>query len=281
MDRRVDERNILYFYKHAVSSLIFLMVLTFAFVSLGYAKENGKLFIIIGIIFFGITVYQFISPYLKKVSGKELDESAYGIVKRTKLQSNAVESLGIDEDIVESAIYSILSGYCPHPIKTEPLFRFDKEDGRARSSAYQLSILFIGDDTLYTYTQVNSLVDKEYMDGSQIWSFKSIKDCRLDTCVMSCFEQPGQTGAKRDGNFEEIVIESINGKKLCFAVEPSQREKAEKTVEIILEKMTEANAEKGTMKKRNTARLKEKYGHSSSIPDSMAENIIGGELKEI
>lgn len=151
---------------------------------------------VIAVIFAAMAVWTLLKPNFIKVDGKYIDESADKLMQRTQLLKNALEALNLDEEDLENLESMVITGYTVSPIKTEPLFRWDEEDQTARSSNYQMTLFLLDETIMFTYTQVHSLVDSEYADGSHIWRYAAITDCPAQQSSTQMCYQPAQARGK-------------------------------------------------------------------------------------
>lgn len=285
MDRTYDEKNLLYFCKRASSSVFLLAILAFLMWSVGFSREEGGwIWMVIAVIFAAMAVWTLLKPNFIKVDGKYIDESADKLMQRTQLLKNALEALNLDEEDLENLESMVITGYTVSPIKTEPLFRWDEEDQTARSSNYQMTLFLLDETIMFTYTQVHSLVDSEYADGSHIWRYAAITDCHLSKVVRRCVINPRKQEEKTEARFNEMTITGENGERYIYAFTEDQRENAELLQDVILERAAKrARMRKANIKKSGDIHISEdvKALLSKQEKKSVDIGIIGDDLKDL
>lgn len=217
MERSSDERLILYFLRSAKNSAVFMAILAFAFISVGYAKENGIIFLIIGLMFFVIALWQLIKPSLIKVPGFEVDKKAAESIKTPDIKSAALDEFGIEEDDIKDAEIIMLEGYFPFPIETEPLYRYDETDLTARASNYQMSCFIIDGNVMFAYSRVKSLIDKERNEGGHVWRLSSIKSCELSEEFRLCPISSKADSKKNNMPFPTLIITGENSEVFYYS----------------------------------------------------------------
>lgn len=228
MERSSDERLILYFLKNAKNSAVFMAILAFAFISVGYAKERGEIFFIIGILFFAIALWQLMKPNIIKVPGSEVDQKAAESIKLPDIKASALDEFGIEEEDVSNAEIITLEGYCPFPIETEPLYRYDETDLKARSSNYQISCFIIDGNVIFAYSRVKSLIDKERNESGHIWRLSNIKNCELSEEFRLCPISPKADSMKNNMPFPTLIITGENNEAFYYSFGETDRNKAQK-----------------------------------------------------
>lgn len=262
MDRTYDERNLLYFCKRPNSSVLLLTILAFAMGSVGYGREStGWIYMIMAAGFTLMAVWTYVKPRFIKIRGKDIDQTAEALMERTQLIKNALEALNLEEEDMERLESLVLTGYTAAAIKTEPLFRWDKEDDTARSSNYQMTLFLLDDTIMFSYAQVHSLVDSEYADSSHIWRYAAITDCRLGKVVRRCVINPRKEEEKTEGEFCELTITGENGEKFVYAFSEDQREDAELLRDVLLERANK----RSRMRKINTKKDKDDMRISENV----------------
>ena len=205
-------------------------------------------------------------------------------MQRTQLLKNALEALNLDEEDLENLESMVITGYTVSPIKTEPLFRWDEEDQTARSSNYQMTLFLLDETIMFTYTQVHSLVDSEYADGSHIWRYAAITDCQLSKVVRRCVINPRKQEEKTEARFNEMTITGENGERYIYAFTEDQRENAELLQDVILERAAKrARMRKANIKKSGDIHISEdvKALLSKQEKKSVDIGIIGDDLKDL
>lgn len=227
MDRAYDERNLLYFCKRARSSVILLLILSFGMGSVGYTKDGGEVFLVLAGAFALMALWQVLKVRIICVKGTEVDASAEKISSRVNLARNAQEALNLDKENVEPLQCIMLKGYTVQPIETIPLLRWDEDDQKARSSNWQMSLFFLDETIMFSYTEIHSLVDSEYADSNNIWRYASITECVLDTVTERCVVHSRRQEEKKEGSFNRLLIKGENGEAFAFAFDEQSREAAE------------------------------------------------------
>ena len=239
---------------------------------------------VIAVIFAAMAVWTLLKPNFIKVDGKYIDESADKLMQRTQLLKNALEALNLDEEDLENLESMVITGSTVSPIKTEPLFRWDEEDQTARSSNYQMTLFLLDETIMFTYTQVHSLVDSEYADGSHIWRYAAITDCQLSKVVRRCVINPRKQEEKTEARFNEMTITGENGERYIYAFTEDQRENAELLQDVILERAAKrARMRKANIKKSGDIHISEdvKALLSKQEKKSVDIGIIGDDLKDL
>ena len=227
MSRSFDEIIVLYFIKKISTATMFLFVMSMLFMGVGYGRGVTSVYFIVGIILFLLWIWQLIRTLFSEVKGSQVDESAEKFKQSTNLIKKAHESLNIDEEDLKDAQVLRMDGYCCLPIETEPLFRWDEKDQRVRSSNYQLTAFFLDKGLLLTYTEVKSLVDSEYFEGSHIWRFAGITDVIIEKIPQRCRITSKRDGEKTEKDFDVLTIIGENGERLSYAIGQGQMETAE------------------------------------------------------
>ena len=227
MSRSFDEIIVLYFIKKISTATMFLFVMSMLFMGVGYGRGVTSVYFIVGISLFLLWIWQLIRTLFSEVKGSQVDESAEKFKQSTNLIKKAHESLNIDEEDLKDAQVLRMDGYCCLPIETEPLFRWDEKDQRVRSSNYQLTAFFLDKGLLLTYTEVKSLVDSEYFEGSHIWRFAGITDVIIEKIPQRCRITSKRDGEKTEKDFDVLTIIGENGERLSYAIGQGQMETAE------------------------------------------------------
>lgn len=240
---KTNERASLYFFKTARSSasLLILMGIALVLFALSNKMEGYWIFIAVGIIMFILGLIMTFRVNVAKVKGREIDEIAQGMAESTDLDKRALRELDLFEQDIEEMDQVVLKGYCTVPIETAPLYRFDEEDGRARSSTYQLSKVYVDDDRMYAYTLARSLVDSERIDGAYSWTYASIKDIAIEKLIKECMLSPKKDGPTKEGYFDALVVYRKRGERVKFAVDESCMEDAKDIVEYVKGKINGHN----------------------------------------
>ncbi|MBE6990309.1 MAG: hypothetical protein E7426_06160 [Ruminococcaceae bacterium] len=242
MERAYDERTGFYFYRKNRYSVLFLLVLGFAIGSVGYHQERGGVFLIIGIAFGLMAVWQWFRQRSVKVTGAEVDETAARCISEEKLERNAQVELALDQEDMEGLETLTLRGYAPMGIKTEPLFRVDPEDGRARSSNYQSTHFILEDTLLYTYTEVKSLIDSEFYSGGRVWRFDAVTGCGLEEMRRACVTTLRKENEKVERPFPVLMLRGENGEAFAFAFSEEFRAAAEHITQYVAQRIGAAGS---------------------------------------
>lgn len=227
MSRSFDERIILYFIKKVSTATMFLFVMALLFTGVGYGRGTTSAFFLIGVVLFLLWIWQLIRTLFTEVKGSQVDESAEKFMQTTNLIKNAYISLNVDKEDLKDAQLLRMDGYCCLPIETEPLFRWDEADQKVRSSNYQLTSFFLDKGILLTYTEVKSLVDSEYYEGSHIWRFAGITDVIIEKIPQRCRINNKKDCEKVVKEFDVLTIVGENGERLSYAIGTGQMETAE------------------------------------------------------
>ncbi len=227
MERSYDERIVMYFCKKNISSALLLLILGFGIVSVGINREDSYIFIGIGVVFGVMAVWMWIRQRFISVKGTEVDDSAKKYMSKAQIRTKALKELEIDEEDIEGLDKLILKGYSPMGINTEPFFRVDREDGKARSSNYQITYFIMDETVMFTYSQTKSLIDSEFYGGEHVWRFKAIKECRIETVPKLCMTAPGKEEEKEEKTFNVLIIKGENKEIFGFAFDEEDRSIAE------------------------------------------------------
>ncbi len=227
---------ILYFYKRISTATLFLFAMATMFTGIGYGRGVTSAYFIIGIGLYFLWIWQLFRTLFSDVKGTEVDNAARRFLQSSNLIRNAYHSLQVDEEDVEGAELLQMDGYCCIPLETEPLYRWDEEDQTARSSNYQRTCFFLDRDVamLLTYTEVRSLVDKEFAESSHIWRFAGIRDILIENIPQRCRITPKKTTEKIAKEFTALTIIGENGERLSYAIGQEQMETAEYIRDAIL-----------------------------------------------
>ena len=278
MERSYDERIVLYFYKKNITSALLLLILGFGIVSVGINRKDSYIFLIIGIIFAAMAVWMWIRQRFMQVKGAEVDGSADRFVENSALITKALKELDLDEEDVRDLEQLTLQGYSPMAIATEPLFRVDSEDGKARSSNYQIAYFILDEEVMFTYTQAKSLVDSEYFDGGHIWRYKAITGSQIKEIPKLCMTAPEKEEGKIEKTFNVLVISGENGETFGFAFGEDDRNNAE----YIMDHINKRAKKESRMRKPNSAKPRPKETLSDLTKKdkrSYEIGIIGEEIK--
>lgn len=216
MNKAIDDTFTRYFYKQALASLILFAVIGAALCAVGLKEDSSRVFLFIGLLFFAMAAAQFIRDRVRKMSGSKVDEHLKQMVSSIKLRRNALDKLCIDEPDVEGAKVATIYGFSAEPIDTGALIKKDEEDGRTRTSNYQLSVLFFCKDRFYTYSDMRSLVDKERREFGRMWRYGNVERCYIETLERTF--PINKDGSKTDtAEFTYLTIEGRRGEHFCFA----------------------------------------------------------------
>ncbi len=278
MERSYDERIVLYFYKKNITSALLLLILGFGIVSVGINRKDSYIFLIIGIIFAAMAVWMWIRQRFMQVKGAEVDGSADRFVENSALFTKALKELNLDEEDIRDREQLTLQGYSPMAIATEPLFRVDSEDGKARSSNYQIAYFILDEEVMFTYTQAKSLVDSEYFDGGHIWRYKAITGSQIKEIPKLCMTAPEKEEGKIEKTFSVLVISGENGETFGFAFGEEDRNNAE----YIMDHINKRAKKESRMRKPNSAKPRPKEAPSDLTKKdkrSYEIGIIGEEIK--
>lgn len=283
MSRAFDERIVLYFIKKVSTTTMFLFVMAILFAGVGYSRGTNNPFFIIGVMMFVMWLWQLIRTLFTTVKGTEVDESVERFKSNTNLMKNAYDALNLDDDEVNNAERIQLDGYCCAPIETEPLFRWDEEEQRVRSSNYQLSCFFLDKGVLLTYTEVKSLVDTEFYENSHIWRFAGITDVAIEKIPCRCRTSSKRDGEKVEKEFDVLTITGENGEKLSYAIGPNQMEIAEHIRDVILgENQSKSRLRKPVRKGLNTRPVAVDFDSlDKNEQKTLQVGLIGDELKDL
>jgi len=227
VNRSFEERIILYFVKKISTANAFLFIMSMLFTGIGYGRGLTSAYFLIGILLFVLWVWQMFRTIFTEVKGSQVDASAEKFMQTTTLEKNAYESLNVDEEDVAGAEMLRMDGYCCLPIETEPLFRWDENDQKTRSSNYQQTVFFLDKGLLLTYTEVKSLVDTEFYKGSHIWRIASITDIIIEKIPQRCRITSKRESEKVVKEFDVLTIIGENGERLSYAIGQGQMETAE------------------------------------------------------
>lgn len=235
MSRAFDVRILWYFFKSPSSTTFFITLMAIGLTLVGVVQENGIVFIILGIIFFLINIWQLIRGFLTHVKGTEVDASAEKFMGNINLKQNVIDSLEIDEGVLEEIDHSILHGYCAFGIETEALYRWDEEDGLARSSNYQLTYVGLDKEILFLHTIVKSLIDAEFQETSHIWKITDIETIEIRKVIRDCLISPKKNSDIRKADFSVLWIHSAKGEDFTFALREDQTEDAQRVVDHVVQ----------------------------------------------
>lgn len=227
MNRSFEERIILYFVKKISTANAFLFIMSMLFSGIGYGRGLSSAYFLIGILLFLLWIWQMFRTIFTEVKGSQVDASAEKFMRTTNLVKNAYESLNVDEEDVAGAELHRMDGYCCLPIETEPLFRWDENDQKTRSSNYQQTVFFLDKGLLLTYTEVKSLVDTEFYKGSHIWRIAAITDIIIEKIPQRCRVTSKRESEKVVREFNVLTIIGENGERLSYAIGQGQMETAE------------------------------------------------------
>ena len=227
MSRSFDERIALYFVKNISTATLFLLVMAMLFIGVGYSRGLTNAYFLIGILLFVLWIWQLIRTVFSEVKGSQVDASADKFRETTNLIKNAYTALNVSEEDMKEAQMLRMDGYCCLPIETEPLFRWDEEEQKARSSNYQLTCFFLDKGLFLTYTEVKSLVDTEFYEGSHIWRFAGITDVIIEKIPHRCRITNKRDSEKVEKEFDVLTIIGENGERLSYAIGEGQMETAE------------------------------------------------------
>lgn len=217
MERSYEERASLYFYRRNRYAILLLLVLGFALGSAGYHRGGSHIFLYIGAAFAAMALWLWVRQRTVRVTGSEVDDAARRRFSAAELRRAALKELALAEEDVEGLRTELLQGYSPLGIKTEPLFRWDSQDERARSSNYQSTYVILDERHMYTYTEVRSLVDGEFYRGGRIWRFDAVAGCSLEAVPRLCMTAPEKEAGKVERPFRLLTIRGENGEKFGFA----------------------------------------------------------------
>ena len=234
MSRSFEERIVLYFVKNISTATLFLLVMAVLFTGVGYARGLTNAYFLIGLLLFVLWIWQLIRTIFSEVKGSQVDASAEKFKETTNLIKNAHTALNVSEEDLKDAQLLRMDGYCCLPIETEPLFRWDEAEQKVRSSNYQLTCFFLDKGLLLTYTEVKSLVDTEFYEGSHIWRFAGITDVIIEKIPQRCRITNKRDSEKAEKTFDVLTIIGENGERLSYAIGAEQMETAEYIRETVL-----------------------------------------------
>lgn len=282
MSRSFDEKILWYFYKRASSSVLFLLILTAAFISVGYAKEESRIFFILGFFLLAIAVWQMIRASLSDIGGEEVDSSAQHFMNNINLEQDFIYAFSMGRAEYDNLRKIILHGYCCFGIETEPLYRWDSEEGIARSSNYQVTCFGLDRDTVFIYTEIKSLVDSEYCDQSRIFKISGIESAEISKISRSCAVSAKKNSERVTEDFDALIIYLQNGEKYAFAVGKEQMEEAVCIRDFILERKQKAGRLRKPVLKVSAERaVEECCSYSRKEKAAAVIGLIGDKMRDL
>jgi len=277
MGRVTEDDSLRYFYHRSLSSTIFLLILGFAFFSVGYGKNKNVVFFLIGGIFLVLAIW-WVVRNRRAVPGERIDALAQDMARRANIRKEALEYLRLSTEQCDETDTWTLDGYCAEPIDTQPLLRLDYSDGRARSSNYQMSFILVGVSRLCTFSIVRSLVDEEEFKGGEETPFDEIADLRLQTLQRLC-ESTGKGSAKQVADFHYLELVRKDGSRFLFSVGRDQIAACGELVEKVLTQMKIERSgheeEQAPIEKREGEYVRSGGGTSDKV------GLIGQELHDL
>lgn len=279
MERAYDERTVLYFYRKNRASAILLLVLGFATGSIGLNRKGSYVFLMIGIAFVIMSLWLWVRQRFIHIKGEEVDRSVCRHMSEESVRKKALEKFDLDEEDLDDLQGLVLRGYTPLGIDTEPIFRWDTDDGTARSSNYQMTYFIMDKEIMFTYSQVRSLVDPESFDGGRVWRFNAIRSSEIGTVSKMCMTAPGRVENQAEGFFNMLFITDENNGSFGFAFAEDDRGAAE-YIDGYINKMLKLT---GGIRKPSKGAAAETEKKTLSRRERRALEIgpIGGEIKEI
>lgn len=234
MNRSYDERILWYFFRSISSATLFMIILAGSITFVGLVKEDGVIFITLGIIFFLIAIWQVLRGYISLVKGEEVDASAEKFMRNIRFERNAMNALSLDEDEFEEIERVTLHGYCCFGIETEPMYRWDARDERARSSNYQVTCLCMEKGFLFAYSVVKSLVDTEYSENAHVWNINELEYAEIRNIYRDCSVDATKGSDIRKEGFLTLVVRNKKYEEFAYAIGIEQKALAESVVTYVM-----------------------------------------------
>lgn len=278
MERSYDERVVLYFYKKNTTSSLLMLILGFGIISVGINRADSHIFVTIGALFGAMAVWMWIRQKYVRITGEEVDASVEKFFVEASIYANAFKEFNIEEEDIKGLEKLILRGYSPIGINTEPLFRWDNEDGKARSSNYQATLFIIDETVMFTYSQAKSLVDSEFFEGGRVWRYKAITDCEIKDIPKLCMTAPENEESKIEQTFSILLITGENKESYGFAFDDEWRTTAEYINDCINRKIRRENRMRKPKTPRHEVRI-DATSLSRREKESIEIGFIGEEIE--
>jgi hypothetical protein len=212
-----DEDNIRYFKPGTMKVVLFLGILGLLILAVGMEEGFKTFFLAIGGVLVFLAIYQFIWNKLHKMTGAALDKNIEEGKDKINLRKKTLDTLCLDKSDLACLKSLKTEGYCHNGIDTQPLFRRDDDDGRLRSSNYQISIFLFGADRFYTYAYTRSLVDNELAQKGRMWRYSEIvkADVKKEnfTYIVGGNDEKHETA-----EIEYFVVTSSDGESYIFEI---------------------------------------------------------------
>jgi len=210
-----DEDNIRYFKPGTMKVVFFLGIFGLLMLAVAVEENYKALFLVIGGMLVFLAVYQFFWNKTHKMTGAALDRNIEEGRGRINLRKKTLDTLCLDQSDLACLKSLKTEGYCHNNIDTQPLFRRDADDGKLRSSNYQISVFLFGSDRFYTYAYIRSLVDNELAQKGRMWRYSEIVKADIEKETLT-YIVGGNDEKHETAEIEYFIITSSDGESYIF-----------------------------------------------------------------
>lgn len=149
----------------------------------------------------------------KRIKDEYIDEVYSEMYKEIK--EAGIKKLGLDEDEVKVIEPVVFGGICADNIRTQVLFKVGK-DRKLRTSNYQASVFFFGEDQLYYYSRVKSIIKDEIKEYTEEYFYTDIVSASTTSDVVT--SKDAVTNKEFTENVEYFKLTTTGGNSIQAAL---------------------------------------------------------------
>lgn len=127
----------------------------------------------------------------------------------------ALKKLGLDEDQVKVIEPVVFGGIYDKNIRSQGYYRTGK-DGRVRTSNYQASVFFFGEEQVYYYTRIKSIIEDEVKEATEEYFYTDIVAAATSSDAVTYTD--AVTKKSQTQNFEYFKLTTSGGTAIQAAM---------------------------------------------------------------